>query len=44
MASPSILLKLFPQDFNYILNLDSNDFIIRNINRGASSNGSNLWK
>lgn len=44
LASPHTLLKLFPKDFNLILNLKEDDFINRNINRGGKQLESSLWK
>lgn len=43
-ASPHNLLKMFPQDFNRIINLKDNDFIKRNIGRGGKEKESKLWK
>lgn len=44
IASPHTLLKHFTKDFNYIINLDKDDFIERNIGRGGDEKGSRLWK
>lgn len=46
VASPHILLKLFPKDFGTILNMDSNTFVKRNTrkDRGYSVRNSLLWK
>ena len=44
LVSPHNLLKLFPNDFNYIIDVESNDFISRNINRGGNETNSKLWK
>lgn len=44
LASPHILLKLFPNDFDYIINVETSDFIKRNINRGGKKYESSLWK
>ena len=44
IASPNTLLKLFPKDFNYIINLEQSDFIKRNMNRGGDEISSKLWK
>lgn len=44
LASPHNLLKLFPNDFNYIIDVESSDFISRNINRGGNETNSKLWK
>lgn len=44
LVSPHTLLKLFPNDFNYIIDVESNDFINRNINRGGNETNSKLWK
>lgn len=43
-ASPHNLLKMFPQDFNRIINLKDDDFIKRNIGRGGKEKESKLWK
>ena len=43
-ASPHTLLKMFPQDFNRIINLKDEDFIKRNIERGGKEKESKLWK
>ena len=43
-ASPHNLLKMFPQDFNRIINLKDEDFIKRNIERGGKEKESKLWK
>lgn len=43
-ASPHNLLKMFPQDFNRIINLEYSDFVSRNINRGGKEKESMLWK
>lgn len=43
-ASPHNLLKMFPQDFNRIINLKDKDFIKRNIKRGGKEKESKLWK
>ena len=44
LVSPHNLLKLFPNDFNYIIDVESSDFISRNINRGGNKTNSKLWK
>ena len=44
LVSPHNLLKLFPNDFNYIIDVESSDFISRNINRGGDKTNSKLWK
>ena len=44
LVSPHNLLKLFPNDFNYIIDVKSSDFISRNINRGGNEINSKLWK
>ena len=44
LVSPHNLLKLFPNDFNYIIDVESSDFISRNINRGGNETNSKLWK
>ena len=44
VASPHNLLKLFTEDFNYIIDLESSDFINRNIQRGGDERNSKLWK
>ena len=44
LVSPHNLLKLFPNDFNYIIDVESSDFISRNINRGGDETNSKLWK
>lgn len=44
LVSPHNLLKLFPNDFNYIIDVESSDFISRNINRGGNEINSKLWK
>ena len=44
LVSPHTLLKLFPNDFNYIIDVESNDFISRNVNRGGNETDSKLWK
>lgn len=44
IASPHTLLKLFPNDFNHIINLEKSDFIKRNISRGGDEVNSKLWK
>ena len=43
-ASPHTLLKMFPQDFNRIINLKDEDFIKRNVERGGKEKESKLWK
>lgn len=43
-ASPHNLLKMFPQDFNRIINLKDEDFVKRNIERGGKERESKLWK
>ena len=43
-ASPHTLLKMFPQDFNRIINLEYSDFVSRNVNRGGKEKESTLWK
>lgn len=43
-ASPHTLLKLFRDDFDYIINVETSDFIERNINRGGKKHESSLWK
>lgn len=43
-ASPHNLLKMFPQDFDRIINLKDEDFIKRNIERGGKERESKLWK
>lgn len=43
-VSPHNLLKMFPQDFNRIINLKDEDFIKRNIERGGKERESKLWK
>ena len=43
-ASPHNLLKMFPQDFNRIINIEDEDFIKRNVNRGGGEKESRLWK
>ena len=44
LASPHTLLKLFPNDFDYIINVEKSDFISRNVNRGGKEYESSLWK
>lgn len=45
VASPHMLLQLFPDDFNQILTMDRDDFIQRNVARGANdAENSALWK
>lgn len=44
LASPHILLKLFPNDFDYIINIERSDFINRNVKRGGKEYESRLWK
>lgn len=45
VASPHLLLRLFPDDFNSILNIDDYTFISRNVSRGANDEtNSRLWK
>lgn len=44
LASPHTLLKLFSNDFDYIINVEKSDFINRNINRGGKEYESSLWK
>lgn len=45
VASPHMLLQLFPDDFNQILTMDRDDFIQRNVARGANdAENSGLWK
>ena len=44
LVSPHTLLKLFPNDFDYIINVEKSDFISRNINRGGKEYESSLWK
>ena len=36
VASPHILLKLFPQDFDKIITMDDETFIQRNVERGGT--------
>jgi hypothetical protein len=43
-ASPHNLLKMFPQDFDRIINLKDEDFVKRNIERGGKERESKLWK
>lgn len=43
-ASPHNLLKMFPQDFDRIINLKDEDFVKRNIGRGGKEKESKLWK
>ena len=44
LASPHTLLKLFPSDFDYIINVSDSDFMARNMARGGDEVGSGLWK
>ncbi len=45
VASPHMLLQLFPNDFNQVLTMSKEDFIERNVARGANSaENSELWK
>lgn len=44
LASSHTLLKLFPQDFNLILNLEKDDFVNRNMQRGGEKEESISWK
>lgn len=44
LASPHTLLKLFANDFDYIINLDDADFVRRNVQRGGDAENSQLWK
>lgn len=44
LASSHTLLKLFPQDFNRIINLHNEDFVSRNMDRGGEKEDSKLWK
>lgn len=44
VASPHMLLELFGQDFNKVLTLGEQDFIDRNVQRGATKKNSKLWK
>ena len=45
VASPHMLLQLFPDDFNQVLTMDRDDFIQRNVARGANNaENSALWK
>lgn len=45
VASPHMLLQLFPDDFNQVLTMDRDDFIQRNVARGANdAENSALWK
>ena len=44
IASPHNLLKMFTNDFNYIIDLEFSDFINRNIGRGGDEVNSRLWK
>ena len=37
LASPHTLLKLFANDFDYIINLDDADFVRRNVQRGGDA-------
>nr|UVX41340.1 MAG: ADP-ribosyltransferase [Bacteriophage sp.] len=43
-ASPHNLLKMFPQDFDRIINLKDEDFVKRNIEIGGKERESKLWK
>ena len=45
VASPHMLLQLFPQDFNKVLTMSSNDFVARNVARGANNEENSIkWK
>ena len=44
VVSPHMLLELFGQDFNKVLTLGEQDFIDRNVQRGATKKNSKLWK
>lgn len=45
LASPHILLDLFPNDFDKVINMDDDVFIKRNVERGeGSKESSRLWK
>ena len=44
VASPHMLLQMFPSEFDSILTMSSEDFVNRNVNRGYSEENSLLWK
>lgn len=45
VASPHLLLRLFPQDFDKVVTMDDDVFVQRNVERGANDeNNSRLWK
>lgn len=45
VASPHLLLRLFPQDFDKVVTMDDDVFIQRNVERGDNNeNNSRLWK
>ena len=44
VASPHMLLQMFPSEFDSILTMSSDEFINRNVNRGYTEENSLLWK
>lgn len=45
VASPHMLLQLFPEDFNKVLTMSSADFVSRNVARGANTEENSIqWK
>ena len=45
VASPHMLLQLFPEDFTKVITMESEDFINRNVARGANNKtNSKKWK